>query len=176
MRLRDTSATLVLTGILAAAPLRAGELRSVTERTLDAPRADVWALLTTRAGLQKWLSKDVTIEFRVGGRVETEEARQRMTGKLTRMILAYDPERLLAVRPLLIPGTVSDRNVWESSWIVVTLEDAGDRKTLVRVVGLVPSGFPASEGLLNDLKESNRLMLERLAAAAAGKPAGAAAP
>ena len=37
-----------------------------------------------------------------------------MTGKLTRMILAYDPERLLAVRPMLIPGTVSDRHVWES--------------------------------------------------------------
>ncbi len=176
MRFRDLGVTLVLTGVLVAAPLRAGELRSVTERTLDAPRADVWALLTTKTGLQKWLSKDVSIEFRVGGRVETEEVRQRMTGKLTRMILAYDPERLLVVRPLLIPGTVSDRNVWESSWIVVSLESAGDKKTLVRVVGLVPTGFPASEGLLNDLKESNRLMLEKLAAATAAKPAGASSP
>lgn len=176
MRLRDLRVTLVLTGLLVAAPLRAGELRSVNERTLDAPRADVWALLTTRAGLQKWLSKDVALEFRVGGRVETEEARERVSGKITRMILAYDPERMIAVRPMLTPGTVSDRNVWESSWLVITLESTGDKKTLVRVVGLVPSGFPASEGLLNDLKESNRLMLERLAAAAAGKPAGVSAP
>jgi uncharacterized protein YndB with AHSA1/START domain len=176
MRFRDLRVTLVLTGVLVATPLRGGELRAVTERTLDVPRADVWALLTTKAGLQKWLSRDVTLDFRVGGRVETEEVRLRMEGKLTRMVLAYDPERMIAVRPLLIPGTVSDRNVWEASWIIVTLESVGERKTRVQVVGLVPTGFPASEGLLNDLKESNRLMLERLAAAAAGKPAGASAP
>jgi uncharacterized protein YndB with AHSA1/START domain len=176
MRLRYFRVILVLAGALAATPLRAGELRSVTERTLDAPRADAWALLTTKAGLQKWLSGDVTLDFRVGGRVETEEVRLRMSGKLTRMVLAYDPERMIAVRPLLIPGTVSDRHVWESSWIVVTLESAGEKKTRIQVVGLVPTGFPASEGVLKDLRESNRLMLERLAAAAAGKPAGSPAP
>jgi len=176
MRLRDLYVALVLTGVLVATPLRAGELRSVTERTLDAPRADVWALLTTKAGLQRWLSRDVTLDFRVGGRVETEEVRPRMEGKLTRMVLAYDPERLIAVRPLLIPGTVSDRNVWESSWLVITLESAGEKKTLLRVVGLVPTGFPASEGVLNDLQESNRRMLEKLAAAAAAKPAGSSTP
>ena len=170
MRLRDLRVSLVLTGVLAAAPLRAGELRSVTERTVEAPSADVWALLTTKEGIQKWLSPNVTLDFRVGGRVETEEVRARMEGKLTRMILAYDPGRMIAVRPLLIPGTVSDRNVWEMSWLVITLEGAGDRKTLVRVVGLVPTGFPASEGILNDLKESNRRMLERLASVASGKP------
>jgi len=170
MRFRDLRVTLVLAGVLAAAPLRAGELRSVTERTLDAPPADVWALLTTKVGLQKWVSPEVTLEFRVGGRVETEEVRPRMEGKLTRMILAYDPGRMIAIRPLLIPGTVSDRNIWEMSWLVITLEGAGDKKTLVRVVGLVPTGFPASEGILNDLKESNRRMLDRLALAASGKP------
>lgn len=62
MRLRDLLVTLVFTGVLVASPLRAGELRSVTERTLDAPRADVWTLLTTKAGLQKWLSRDVTLD------------------------------------------------------------------------------------------------------------------
>jgi uncharacterized protein YndB with AHSA1/START domain len=176
MRLRDLLVTLVFTGVLVASPLRAGELRSVTERTLDAPRADVWTLLTTKAGLQKWLSRDVTLDFRVGGRIETEEVRPRMSGTVTRMVLAYDPERLIALRPLLIPGTVSDRNVWESSWLVITLESAGERKTHIQVVGLVPTGYPASEGILKDLQESNRQMLEKLAAAAAVKPAGASAP
>jgi hypothetical protein len=58
---------------------------------------------------------------------------------------------------------------------VISLESEGEKKTRIRVVGLVPTGFPASEGILKDLQESNRLMLERLAAAAAGKPAGAPA-
>ena len=169
MRLRNLGSTLVFAGLLAAAPLRAGELRSVTERTIDAPPAVVWGLLTTKEGLQKWLSTEVTLEMRVGGRVETVETRARMEGKLIRMILAYDPGRMIAVRPLLIPGTVSDRSVWEMSWLVITVDPAGEKQALVRVVGLVPTGFPASEGILNDLKESNRRMLERIALVATGK-------
>ena len=43
MRFRDLRVALVLTGLLVAAPLRAGELRSVTERTLDAPRGRLGA-------------------------------------------------------------------------------------------------------------------------------------
>jgi len=108
------------------------------ERLVPGPVERVWRYLTTRDGLGAWLFPG-TIELRVGGRVELEDANA-PGGKFTGTVTRCDPPRLLAYTWMEVSGSGAP------SELSFELEPRGDRVLLVLTHRNMAPGFLAQTG------------------------------
>ena len=101
---------------------------SGTEALINAPLAEVWKLFTTPEGYRLLGVNQARIDLRVGGSIQTE----------TRVdeILAYDPERMLALQARPAPASSPQRNAAAGPWTVIYFTPSGADMTHVRIVGL----------------------------------------
>ena len=76
------------------------------EVAIEAPAAEVWALLTTSEGLRSWLAPVAAIELRVGGMWESSYNRDAQIGdpgNIRNRVIAFVPEQMLIVQVAQAP-------------------------------------------------------------------------
>jgi len=125
--------------------VRPGELgaRSIEKRAVvGLPRAEVWKLWTTKAGLQRWLVDEARVDLIPGGRFEVlflDQPKDGQRGSEGCRVLSFLPERMLSFTWNAPPGHTRTR--FQHTWVVVELADdaAGTAVTLTHLGWPEPS-------------------------------------
>jgi len=151
----------------------------IAEGLIAAPIDAVWAAWTTADGLRRWLAPHVEFDLRVGGRMRTNyraEGTLGDAGTIENTVLAYDPQRMLAIKVTRFPQGFPFPTAVQSMWTVIYLEPAAYSGTVVRIVGLGFTSDEESQRMRAFFERGNRATLQQLqqrfAAAAPGEPSG----
>lgn len=159
----------LLLGLLgngAPAQLSAAEPPQVTEGFINAPVSEVWSLFTTAEGYRTTGVAHATVDLRIGGEIRSHYDPQGRLGDaetIVNEILAYEPERMLAIRIKQAPASFPHRNAIEGTWTVLYFNPAGDNMTQVRIVGLGYDERPQSQAMREFFAEGNRWTLDHIA-------------
>jgi uncharacterized protein YndB with AHSA1/START domain len=144
-------------GALAAEPL-------VTEGFINAPLADVWRLFTTADGLVQTGAVRADVELRLGGAIRLQHAAPNGRVDLEAYeILAYEPQRMLALRLTQPPAGVPDKDAMQGLWTVIYFTPSGQDMTHVRIVGLGYTDSPGSQAARAFFERQTRDRLDRIA-------------
>ena len=138
----------------------------VTESFINAPLAEVWGLFTTSAGLQRTGAAHAEVDLRIGGEIRADyDAKGKLGGPATMVheILAYEPERMLAIRLKQPPASFPDPQTARQIWTVLYFTPSGPDMTHIRVVGLGYSDDAASQSVRRHFAERNRWTLDHIA-------------
>lgn len=126
------------------APARASET-IVTEGDVSAPVSAVWNAWATTAGLQSWLAPQADIDLRIDGLMRSNydpKGRLGDTATIENRVLAYEPERMLAIKVSKAPEKFPFKSRIGDMWTVMYFQPAADNKTRLRIVGM---GFGSDE-------------------------------
>jgi uncharacterized protein YndB with AHSA1/START domain len=169
-------ACLVATGVQAAgAPVAepaagsqaASQVPSqVTEGFINAPVAEVWRLFTTAEGFKATGVDKAEVDLRVGGLIRSHYDPKGALGDpetIVNEILAYEPQRMLAIRIKQPPASFAYRDAVEGTWTVLYFTPSGQDMTHVRIVGLGYRDDPPSQAMRRFFEEGNRWTLDHLA-------------
>lgn len=154
-----------LCAILLAATAGAAEPQ-VTEGFVNAPVAEVWRLFTTSTGDLKIGPARAEAGLGIGGEIRTHHDPAGTLGEsetIVSEILAYEPERMLALRVKEAPASFPHRAALDGLWTIVYLTPSGEDMTHVRIVGLGYSDEPASQAAREFFGSSNRQTLDTIA-------------
>jgi len=152
------------TNLLASAAYSAAP--QVTEGFINAPVADVWRLFTTAEGFKATGVAQAEVDLRVGGAIRSHYDPKGSLGDggtIVNEILAYEPERMLAMRIKQAPAEFPFRNAMQSTWTVIYFTPSGADMTHVRIVGLGYSDDPESPAMLQFFALGNRATLDLMA-------------
>lgn len=154
----------------------------VIEAVLPAPPSRVWKVLSTAEGWKALGVAKAEMDFRVLGKIRTHYSpagRIGDDGTIENTILAYDPERMLAIKATKTPKEFPfPAEIVEPTWSVMFLEDMGDGRTLLSVRGHGYTSHPQSIKMREHFEQGNRWTLQQLAKhlGAGGEPSGPDAP
>lgn len=101
---------------------------------VPAPLKDVWAAWTTDEGITSWMVPTGRVDFRVGGSYRTSYNKgSDLTGPDTieNTILAYDPERMIAIKNAKTPASFPFKEAMSKTWTVIYFKDLGAKGTEV---------------------------------------------
>lgn len=172
---RPTLPLLLVLAWLLAVPLvhqvRAAELASptgpqVTEGFVNAPLAEVWRLFTTSEGYRATGVQQAEVDLRIGGLIRSHYDPKGTLGDpetVVNEILAYEPERMLALRIEQPPASFPYRDAVAGTWTVIYFTPSGQDMTHVRMVGLGYRDDARSQALRQFFEEGNRKTLDRVA-------------
>ena len=138
----------------------------VTEGFVNAAPAEVWRIFTTAEGYEQAGLAQSEVDFRIGGTIRTHYDPQGRLGDartIVQEILAYEPERMLALRIKEVPADFPHRDAVAGTWTVIYLNPAGENMTQVRIVGLGYTDQPESQALRRFFGEHDRVLLDRIA-------------
>lgn len=138
---------------------------SVTEGFINAPVGEVWRLFTTSEGLRSAGRAQAEIDLRIGGTIRTHEDPNGVLGDpntTVKEILAYEPERMLAMRIKRAPDNFPFKDAMLRSWTVVHLLPAGSM-TQVRIVGLGYGDDAESRAMREFFEKASRISIDRMA-------------
>lgn len=161
-------AALFLTGLGAAAldtSAHAAEPQ-VTEGYVNAPVAEVWRIFTTAEGFKLTGAAQVTVDLKVGGEIRSHYGAQGRLGDpetIVNEILAYEPERMLALRIKQPPASFPYRDAYPGTWTVIYFTRSGDDMTHVRIVGQGYGDDAQSRAMRQFFAEGNRWTLDHIA-------------
>lgn len=173
----------------AAAPAPvAGSRSTVCSVDLGAPPAEVFRSFTTAEGLKRsWSVAQAQVDFRVGGKIRTrydKEGDLNAPTAIVNTILAYEPDRMLAIKPSAPEGSPAWlKTICETGWNVLRLEPIGPggQHTRLTLVGLGYGEGPEYDEALKFFDKGNRWTLDKMKelypmnADAAGAPPAVAA-
>ena len=149
------------------APARASELAPlITEGFVNAPIREVWTLFTTSEGYRKTGVAQAQVDLRIGGEIRTHYDPKGRLGDpetIVNEILAYEPERMLAIRVKQAPASFPHRSALDGTWSVIYFAPAGENVTQVRIVGLGYNDSEASQAMRKFFVEGNRWTLDHIA-------------
>jgi uncharacterized protein YndB with AHSA1/START domain len=137
-----TKTFFLMTAMAAAA---VAQTSFVTEGTIHAPVTKVWQVWTTGEGYKALGPAQADVDFRIGGMIRSKYATGGTLGDeetVVNRILAYEPERMIALRIERPPKSFPFREAWKNMWTVITFRDLGNGETWLRVASL---GFGADE-------------------------------
>lgn len=128
-------------GVSGAQPARQAEDAPsfVNEATLDAPVAEVWKVWTSGEGYKAVGVALADVDFRIGGLIRSRYSAAGALGDeetIENRILAYEPQRMIAIRIERPPKSFPFREAWKRTWTVVTLSDLGNNRTHIRVASM----------------------------------------
>ncbi|GFE91318.1 SRPBCC family protein [Steroidobacter agaridevorans] len=138
----------------------------VTEGFINASPAEVWRIFTTAEGYKQTGVAQAEVDFKVGGTIRTHydpKGRLGDANTIVNEVLAYEPERMLAIRIKQPPADFKYPDAIAGTWTVIYLTPAGDNMTQVRIVGLGYTDEPQSQALRKFFAEGNRWTLNRIA-------------
>lgn len=138
----------------------------VTEGFINAAPAEVWRIFTTAEGYERAGVAHAEVDLRIGGTIQVHydpEGRLGDADTLVNEILAYEPERMLALRIEQVPTDFAHRDALAGTWTVIYLNPAGEGMTQVRIVGLGYTDQPQSQALRKFFSERHRATLDRIA-------------
>jgi uncharacterized protein YndB with AHSA1/START domain len=163
---RLTAAALLALGIGAHADPVHTAKPQVTEGFINAPVAEVWGLFTTPAGYRKTGVAHAEIDLKIGGEIRSHydpEGRLGDAETIVNEILAFEPERMLAVRVKQAPASFPHRDALAGTWTVLYFHPAGDDMTQVRIAGLGYTDSAQSQAVRQFFADGNRWTLEHIA-------------
>jgi uncharacterized protein YndB with AHSA1/START domain len=137
----------------------------VTEGFINAPLTEVWRLFTTSEGFKTTSVAHAEVDLRIGGSIRTHYDATGVLGDpntIVQEILAYEPERMLAIRARQVPADFPFKNAMRGTWSVIYLAPAGSM-TQVRIVGLGYGDDPESLAMRDFFEKGNRLTLDLMA-------------
>jgi uncharacterized protein YndB with AHSA1/START domain len=137
----------------------------VTEGFINAPVAEVWRLFTTSEGYLATGAAQADVRLAVGGEIRSHYDPKGRLGDaetIVNEILAYEPQRMLAIRIKQAPASFPHRDAIAGTWTVIYFNPAGDM-TQVRIVGLGYDDSPASQAMRKFFAEGNRWTLDHIA-------------
>lgn len=137
----------------------------ITEGFINAPVSEVWRLFTTSEGFKSTGVAKAEVDLRIGGEIRTHYDPNGTLGdanSIVNEILAYEPERMLAIRIKQAPATFPFKNAMRSTWSVIHLLPAGEM-TQVRIVGLGYNDDAESKAMREFFEKGNRVTLDRMA-------------
>lgn len=130
--------------LVAVMPVKSAE-SIVAEGIINAPVASVWNAWATTAGLKAWLAPHADIDLRVDGLMRSNyDAKGSLgdAGTIENRVLAYEPERMLAIKVSKAPEKFPFKSRIGEMWTVLYFQPAPGSKTTLRIVGM---GFGADE-------------------------------
>jgi uncharacterized protein YndB with AHSA1/START domain len=153
-----------IAGLFAAAAW--GGEPQLTEGFINAPVAEVWRLFTTSAGYLATGAAQAEVDLRIGGEIRSHYDANGKLGDaetIVNEILAYEPQRMLAIRIKQAPASFPHRAAVAGTWTVIYFNPAGEDMTQVRIVGLGYSEEPQSQAMRKFFAEGNRWTLDHIA-------------
>jgi uncharacterized protein YndB with AHSA1/START domain len=144
----------------------------VNEGVVDAPIADVWKVWSTSEGYKASGPALVEVDLRVGGLIRTRYSADGVLGDeetIENLILAYEPGRMIAIRIQKPPKTFPFKEAWKQTWTVVTLAEAGESRTRVRVASMGFGSDAESVAMRRFFERGNQQTLETLQKHFAGR-------
>jgi uncharacterized protein YndB with AHSA1/START domain len=164
MKRRKTHLFAAAAGWLAASAW--GAEPQVTEGFINAPVAEVWQLFTTSEGYLAAGTAHAEVSLAVGGEIRTHYDPKGRLGDaetIVNEILAYEPQRMLAIRIKQAPASFPHRDAVAGTWTVIYFNPAGENMTQVRIVGLGYSDAPHSQAMRKFFAAGNRWTLDHIA-------------
>jgi len=138
----------------------------VTEGFINASPAEVWRIFTTAEGFKQTGVATAEVDLKVGGTIRTHydpKGRLGDANTIVNEILAYEPERMLAMRIQQAPADFKYPDAIAGTWTVIYFTPAGDNMTQVRIVGLGYTDTPQSQAMRKFFAEGNRWTLDHIA-------------
>lgn len=134
---------------------------------LGATPEEIFKCFTTGDGLVKlWSVAQAEVDFRVGGQIRTRYDREKRIGEpgtITNTILAYEPDRMLAIKATAPDGAGEHiRAICETGWSVLTLEPVGPRRTRLTVTGFGYGEGPEFDKAFKHLETGNQWTCDRM--------------
>jgi uncharacterized protein YndB with AHSA1/START domain len=150
------------------APTHASDPRAplVTEGFVNAAPAEVWSIFTTSEGYRKTGVAHAQVDLRIGGEIRTHYDPKGRLGDaetIVNEILAFEPERMLALRIKQAPASFPHRAAMDGTWTVLYFAPAGENMTQVRIVGLGYNDSEGSQAMRKFFADGNRWTLEHIA-------------
>lgn len=138
----------------------------VTEGFINAPVAEVWRLFTTSEGFKSTGVAQAEVDLRVGGAIRSHHDPSGQLGDAATIIneiLAFDPQRMLAIRIKQAPANLPNREATSGLWTVIYFTKSGEDMTHVKIVGLGYDDSAPSQALRKFFEQGNRWTLDHLA-------------
>lgn len=138
----------------------------VTEGFINAATPEVWRIFTTAEGFKQLGVAHAEVDLKIGGTIRTHYDPKGQLGDpktIVNEILAYEPERMLAMRVKQAPADFPYPDAIAGTWSVIYLTPAGDNMTQVRIIGLGYTDEPQSVAMRKFFAEGNRWTLDHLA-------------
>ncbi|HEU4603000.1 MAG TPA: SRPBCC domain-containing protein [Steroidobacteraceae bacterium] len=155
---------LLTTGFLALSSGADKADSELADGFINAPLSEVWRIFTTEEGYKGAGVNQVDIDLKIGGHIRTHSGPGALGDAETmdKEILAYDPEHMLALRTAQAPASLPHRDALQGTWTVTYFENAGENMTRVRVVGVGFGNDAQSQALQEELRQSNRELIDRV--------------
>ena len=138
----------------------------VTETFINAPVAEVWRLFTTSEGFVRTGAARAEVDLKIGGEIRAHYDPKGQLGDpetIVNEILAYEPERMLALRVKQPPASLPERETVRALWTVLYFTSSGKDMTHIRIVGLGYSDDPASLEVRRHFEAGNKWTLDHIA-------------
>ena len=138
----------------------------VNEGILNAPVAEVWKVWTSGDGYKAVGVALADVDFRIGGLIRSRYSSDGVLGDegtIENRIIAYEPQRMIAIRIERPPRSFPFHEAWKHTWTVVTLSDAGNGRTHLRVASMGFGTDPESLAMKEFFIKGNQQTLDTLA-------------
>lgn len=145
-------------------PARATE-SIVTEGIVSAPVAAVWSAWSTTAGLKAWLAPHADIDLRIDGLMRANydpSGSLGDPGTVENRVLAYEPERMLAIKVVKAPEKFPFRSKIADMWTVLYFLPTSDGRTALRIVGMGFGPDEESQKMKEFFRQGNTFTLAQL--------------
>src|ERR1700686_1645341 len=117
----------------------------INEGVVNAPVSAVWNVWTSGEGYKALGVAQADVDFRIGGLIRSHYGATGTLGDegtIQNRILAYEPQRMMAIRIDHPPKSFPFKEAWKNTWTVITLTDLGNNRTHIRVASM---GFGTDE-------------------------------
>jgi uncharacterized protein YndB with AHSA1/START domain len=138
----------------------------VTEGFVNASPSEVWRVFTTAEGYKLTGAALAEVDLKIGGLIRAHYNPRGQLGDaetIVNEILAYEPERMLAIRIKQPPAGFPYKDAVAGTWTVIYMNPAGDNMTQVRIIGLGYTDAPQSQAMRKFFAEGNRWTLDHIA-------------
>ena len=138
----------------------------VTEGFINASSAEVWRVFTTDEGYKLTGAALAEVDLKIGGLIRAHYDSRGQLGDaktIVNEILAYEPERMLAIRIKQPPVDFPYKDAVAGTWTVIYMHPAGDDMTQVRIIGLGYTDTPQSQAMREFFAAGNRRTLDHIA-------------
>lgn len=137
----------------------------VNEGVVNAPVAEVWKVWSTSDGYKTAGPALAEVDLRVGGVIRSRYSANGILGDdetIENLILAFEPQRMIAIRIQRPPKTFPFKEAWKKTWTVVTLTDAGEGRTHLRLASMGFGSDPESIAMRQFFERGNQQTLETM--------------
>lgn len=133
--------------------------------SVPAPVEIVWNAFTDADHLSQWMAPSVEINLAIGGKIRANyNPDQKLGGPDTieNTILAYDPEKMLALRVTKFPDSYPWKKEAGLTWAVFYFTELSPEMTQIKVVGLGYQMDENSQKMRQFFALANKVSLDKL--------------